>query len=232
MKRVAVFGLGRFGSSVAVTLAQEGFEVLAVDKNRNLVEQVKDEVAVAVSFDATDRLNLERFDVNQMDAVVVGIGDNFEAAVIVTLLCKKELSVPKVIAKALNARQRRVLELVGADEVVQPEEQMGRWLAENLVHDSAVVNFVELPEGFSLMRIQTPAGWCGKTLAELQLLTKEKLNLIQVLRPHPDDEPPEKVALPSGGFRLQEGDQLDVIGPVDVLRGYEPVKGSLEGEGN
>ena len=229
MKRVAVFGLGRFGSSVAVTLAQAGVEVLAVDKNRNLVEQVKNDVTEAVSFDATDRDNLESQSVGDMDAVVVGIGDNFEAAVIVTLLCKKELGVERVIAKALNARQRRVLELLGA-EVVQPEEQMGRWLAENLVHDSSVVNFVELPEGFSLLRIRTPAGWEGKTLGELRLLSQQRLNLIQVVRPRPDAEEPEKVALPSGQFRLQAGDQLDVIGPVDVLRGFVPVRTQAEAE--
>ncbi len=220
MRRVAVFGLGRFGSGVAVTLAREGVEVLAVDRNRNLVEQVKDEVAVAVAFDATELQNLKRFDVDQMDAVVVGIGDNFEANVTVTLLCR-ELGVKKIICKALNAQQKRVLELVGADQVVQPEEQMGHWLAENLVHDSSVVNFVELPDGFSLMRIHTPPAWCGKTLGELRLLTKERLNLVQVVRPRVDEEEPEKVVLPAGDFRLQEGDRLDVIGPLEVLRGYQ-----------
>ena len=160
MKRVAVFGLGRFGSSVARTLSSEGVEVLAVDKDRALVEKIKNQVAVAVSFDATEQENLERFEIGKMDAVVICIGANFEANVMVTLLCKG-LDTPRIVCKALTDDQRRVLEKVGADEVVQPETQMGRWLAENLLHDS-VVNLVELPDGYSMKRIRARDEWTGR----------------------------------------------------------------------
>ncbi|MBU0742814.1 TrkA family potassium uptake protein [bacterium] len=220
MKRVAVFGLGRFGDSVARTLHDEGVEVLAVDRDRHLVDKLKDHVSVAVSFDATDRENLERFEIGHMDAVVVGIGDHFEASVMVTLLCK-ELGVPHIICKALTPDQAKALLKIGADQVVQPEHQMGRWLAENMLRDS-VVNMVELPEGYSLARIRVRESWCGRTLAELRMLSDARLNLIQVhRRPQTTTGEPKRIPLPSGNFKLLEGDVLDVIGENGILSTYE-----------
>lgn len=224
MKRMAVFGLGRFGSSVAITLQKEGVDVLAVDRNRHLAERLKDDVSMAVSFDATDRENLTRFDVGRMDAVVVGIGDNFESSVKITLLCK-ELGVPHVICKATNTDQRKVLQKVGADEVIQPETQMGHWVAESLLRHT-VVNFVELPDGYALGRIRPPQSWYGRTLAELQLLTRERLNLIQVHRPGKDPTVDTKVPLPAGNFRLEAGDLMDVIGANKVLARFREAAGT------
>ncbi len=222
MKRVAVFGLGRFGASVARTLNDEGVEVLAVDRDRRLADRLKDHATVAVAFDATERENLERFEVGHMDAVVVGIGDHFEASVMVTLLCK-ELGVAHVVCKALTADQAKVLTRIGADRVVQPEQQMGRWLAEDLLHDS-VVNMVELPEGYSLARIRVREEWTGRTLSELRMLGDARLNLIQVHRQgEAADGEPLRIPLPDGDFRLQTGDVLDVIGENGILSTYESV---------
>lgn len=223
MKRVAVFGLGRFGTSVATTLNDEGIEVLAVDRDRAQVEKIKNRVAVAVAFDATELDNLERFEVGQMDAVVVGIGSNFEANVMVTLLCR-QLGAPRIICKALTEDQSRVLTRVGADEVVQPEHQMGRWLAENLVHHT-VVNMVELPEGYSMARITAKPEWTGRTLQELRFMNEIRLNLIQVHRFEASDEDEiERIPLPTGDFRIEAGDELDVIGENDIIATYELVR--------
>jgi len=216
MRKVAVFGLGRFGSAVARTLSAEGVEVLAVDRDLALVNEIKDDVAVAVSFDVTDREALRRYEVGEMDAVVIGIGDGFEAAVMTTLLCS-ELGVAKIVCKALTPRQREVLKLVGAHEVVLPEEQMGRWLAENLMHGS-VVNLMELPEGYQLRHIELPRDWRGKTLAELQLLQNQRISLVQVHRR--ENGVDTRLPLPDGNFRLLEGDTLDVIGTEADLEGY------------
>lgn len=216
MRKVAVFGLGRFGSAVARTLSSEGLEVLAVDRDRALVDEIKDDVAEAVSFDVTDREALRRYEVGEMDAVIIGIGDGFEAAVMTTLLCS-ELGVEKIVCKALTPRQRDVLKLVGAHDVVLPEEQMGRWLAENLLHGS-VVNLVELPEGYLLRHVELPREWRGKTLAELQLLQKHHISLVQVHRR--ENGVDTRLPLPDGAFQLLEGDTLDVIGPEDHLEDF------------
>jgi trk system potassium uptake protein TrkA len=219
LKKVAVFGLGQFGASVAVSLCRDGVEVLAVDRSLRLVEQIQDEVSVAVAFDATDRENLLAYDVGSMDAAIVAIGTDFEAAVLVTVLCK-ELGVPYVVVKVNSPLRRRVLQSVGADLTVMPEEEMGHRLAEHLAHES-VVDFVELPKGYSLRRLPVPKAWADSTLADLSLLKRERLNLIQVVRAAgAEGEEPERIPLPHGEIRLHAGDFVDVIGPDDVLNRF------------
>jgi len=169
-----------------------------------------------VSFDVTDREALNRYEVGSMDAVVIGIGDGFEAAVMTTLLCS-ELGVERIVCKALTQRQRDVLKLVGAHDVVLPEEQMGRWLAENLLHGS-VVNLVELPEGYQLRHVELPRDWRGKTLEELQLLQTHHISLVQVHRRENGED--KRLPLPDGEFQLLAGDTLDVIGPEQDLADF------------
>jgi trk/ktr system potassium uptake protein len=218
INKVAVIGLGRFGASVARTLHQQGSDVLVLDRNRDRVDELKDEVTLAAACDATERKNLERFDVGNMDVVIVAIGHDFEASVHVTLQCR-ELGVPKIICKALTTRQKQVLELVGASQVVLPEERMGHWVAENIAHES-VVNLVELPEGYVLARVPVIEEWCGRTLEELKLLSKERLCLVQVHRTR--DDVLERIPLPGGQFQLEAGDDLDVIGPEKAVESIRP----------
>ncbi len=217
MHKVAVFGLGRFGASVAGSLYAKGAEVLAIDRSLKLVEQSKDEVSVAVACDATDLANLQAYDVGNMDVAVVAIGTNFEASVLVTLLCR-ELGVGRIVAKALNPLQAKVLVEVGADRVVMPEEEMGSRLAEHLLHER-VVDFVELPPGFSLRRVKVPSEWAGQCLSDLRLLGEQKLNLIQIVRGGEQQDSPgvERIPLPCGETVLLENDLIDVIGPDKAL---------------
>jgi len=227
MLKVVVFGLGRFGAAVAATLYEQGAEVLAIDRNLKLVEAIEDQVSVAVACDGTDRANLDAYDVGQMDVAVVGIGTNFEASILVTLLCK-EVGVPTIYAKALNPLQARVLREVGADRVVMPEEEMGERLAGH-IQRASIVDFVELPEGFSLRRVAVPADWAGKSLKDLKLLGDQRINLIQIVRPllpaetngkteEDADENVERIPLPHGEMVLREGDFIDVIGEDKTLR--------------
>jgi trk system potassium uptake protein TrkA len=224
MLKIVVVGLGKFGSTLAVNLSGQGAEVLAVDRNARLVEAVADDVTVAVGFDATDLTNLKAYDAGSMDVGVVAIGGNFESSVLVTMHLKN-LGIPQVYAKALNDMQDAVLRRVGADQVIKPEEDMGERLANHLLHDS-VVDFVELPLGFSLKRIKVPADWIDQSLADLQLLGRFKLNLVQVRRTGvvPDegaDPVIERIPLPDGSMVLRAGDEIDVIGPDDELKKHD-----------
>ena len=212
--------MGRFGASVAKQLYAEGAEVLAIDRNLKLVERIDNFVSAAIACDATDKANLETYNVEKMDTAVVAIGTNFEASVLVTLLCK-ELKVPNIVAKALNSMQRRVLFEVGADQVVMPEEEMGLRLAEHILHES-VVDFVELPAGYSLRNIVVAEEWVGRSLADLALPDQEKLMLIQIHRPVAEggDEETERIPLPDAETVLQLNDRLDVIGLDDDLQRF------------
>ncbi|MFO7609021.1 MAG: TrkA family potassium uptake protein [Candidatus Krumholzibacteriia bacterium] len=218
MLKVVVIGLGRFGATVAVELTRRGAEVLAVDRNIRLVEEVSDQVTVAVGFDGADRANLEAYDVGSMDVAVVAVGTNFEASVLVAMHCKA-LGVRTVYAKALTPLQAEVLQRVGADHIVRPEEDMGLRLAEYLDKEKAV-EFVDLPEGFSLRRLDVPAAWDGRTLADLQLLGQERLGIVQVVRAADADGTRKREPLPHGTTVLQAGDQVDAIGRDEVLDRY------------
>lgn len=219
MLKVAVLGLGKFGSTVAAELSRLGAEVLAVDRNRRLIEEISPLVAEAESFDATEPTLLAARGIGKMDVAIVAIGGNFEASVLIAMHCK-DLGVPMVAAKALNDEQESVLRKVGADQVIQPEEDMGIRLAEHLVHHS-VVSFMNLPEGYSVRRIKVPRDWVNKSLAELGLLAEMGINLIQVIRPQGESEAPERLPLPHGATILQEGDEVDIISTDKTLNKFE-----------
>lgn len=217
MQKVVVIGLGRFGASVAARLYDQGAEVLAIDRNLKRVEVLDDKVSAAIACDATVRENLEAYRVQNMDVAVIAIGNNFESSVLLTLHCK-ELGVPRIIAKALNPLQEKVLHELGADQVVMPEEEMGVRLAEHILHES-VVDFVELPIGYSLRRLDVPTAWVGKTLAELDQLRDEQLMVIQIMRQSTSGKvaDPARMPMPRGDTLLLAGDRLDVIGTDKVL---------------
>lgn len=220
MLKVAVLGLGKFGSAVALELSRLGAEVLAVDRNRRLIEEVSPFVSQAEGFDATEHQMLAARGIGKMDVAVIAVGTNFEASVLITMHCKA-LGVANVSAKALTVEQEAVLRKVGADHVIKPEEDMGKRLAEHLVNQS-IVSFVELPRGFSLRRVKVPAEWVGKALSELRLLSEHRLNLIQVIRPAADGKSdPQKLPLPSGEMVLLEEDLVDVIGNDKNLQKFD-----------
>ncbi len=214
VNKVAVLGLGRFGEAVARELNRQGVEVLGVDRNLNRVNAIVPYVDQAESFDATNPELLASRDIKRMDAVVVAIGNNFEGSVLVTMHCH-ELGVPLVCAKALNEAQAEVLRKVGADRIIKPEEDMGKHLALHLTHQS-VVDFVELPDNYSLRRVHVPEDWAGRSISDLNVLNEHHLNIIQVLRRSPPDEQgnvlDQKMPLPDGGLVFESGDRMEVIG--------------------
>ncbi|MCP4292106.1 MAG: TrkA family potassium uptake protein [bacterium] len=214
MTKIAVLGLGRFGQAVARELSRQRAEVLAVDRNLNKVNEIIQDVDEAESFDATNAQLLVSRNIASMDAVVVAIGSNFEASVLVTMHCH-ELGVPLVCAKALNEEQAVVLRKVGANRVIKPEEDVGTHLARHLTHES-VMDFVELPDGYSLRTLKVPSDWVGKSVSELNVLNEFRLNIIQVIRRSGVDKDGQDVTikhpLPDGAMVFQEADTMEVIG--------------------
>jgi trk system potassium uptake protein TrkA len=130
-QRFLVVGLGRFGTAVAETLSQQGCEVVAVDLSMTNVEAVRDSVAHAVELDATDPEALRAIEASSCPIAVVAIGEDFEASVL-SVAALKEVGVGHIIARANGPRERRILRLVGASEVVEIETDIGRRLAIDL----------------------------------------------------------------------------------------------------
>ena len=174
-KEFAVFGLGEFGRSVALTLAKNGCEVMAIDSSSEKVQEIADSVTHAVKADATDMDVVRSLGLNNLDAVVIAIGNNLEASIMATII-SKECGVPYVLAKASNDIHAAVLRKVGADEIIYPEKAMGVRTARNLMSGN-FLDFIELSKSFSMVEITPPPSWVGKSLRELDL-RKKGLNVI------------------------------------------------------
>lgn len=174
----AVLGLGKFGKSVALELSNNGCEVIAVDLNNEAVAEIADEVAYAAVADITDINVLKSLGIGNVDGAIVAIGDNLEVSVMATILLK-ELGVPYIMTKVQNEMGAKILRKVGADAVTLPEKEMGVRIARNLVAGN-FVDLVELSSKFSIVEMEMPKEWVGKSLKELKLREKYGINLIAV----------------------------------------------------
>lgn len=208
-KEFVVFGLGRFGKSVATTLAESGCEVLVVDDNEDTINEMADKVTYAVKADATDAETLNTLGISNFDGAIIGIGENLEASVMATILVK-ELGIPYVLAKAQNDLHAKVLKKVGADMVVFPEKETGIRIANNLVMGN-FFDAVELSSTFSMMELEALKGWIGQSLRELNLRAKYKINVIGIKKKDNLDINPD------ADKAIEKGDILVIIGKNEIL---------------
>jgi trk system potassium uptake protein TrkA len=176
----AVIGLGRVGSTVALTLANKGAEVLAIDIDEELVESMRDDVAYAVAMDATDIKSLKAQNIQDMDAVIVGIGSDFESLILVTVSLM-ELKVKRIIARAMNKTQRIILQKLGISEIVSPEVEVGISLAEKLLNPG-ILTYMQLPDHYEIAEVEAPANVIGRRLDDLDLRRRYNINLITIKR--------------------------------------------------
>lgn len=177
-KQFAVLGLGRFGSSVAQTLVHLGHEVLAVDIKEAKVQQMANVVTHAVQADAMDEETLKSLGLRNFDVAVVAIGEDIQANILITVLLK-ELGVDYILAKAQNELHGKVLERVGADNVVYPERDMGIRVANNLV-TANMLDFIELAEDYSIMEIVAPKMTWSKSLGKLNLRARYGISVLAI----------------------------------------------------
>ncbi len=162
--KFCVIGLGRLGYQVATTLADHGMEVLAVDSNESIIASIRDNVTQAICMRVTDENSLRSIGIDEMDTVVVAMGENFAQSVLITALLKKKLNVPRVIARAINEIHKEILQLVGADQYILPEREVGIRIADNL--SSPFMDLVRLDDTFSISQIMAPEYLVGKTIEE------------------------------------------------------------------
>ena len=179
-KTYAVFGLGRYGSAVAGELCANGAEVIAVDRDEAAVENAIPFLPVCKCADVTYPEVIAKLGIANVDAVVIAMAGSMEASIMATMLCK-EAGVPTVIAKCCNEMHGRILNRVGADKVVFPENESGKRLARNLL-SSGFIDMAELSDQISIVELTVRDEWIGKSLAELRLREKHEINVIAVIR--------------------------------------------------
>ncbi len=178
MKSFLVIGMGRFGTAVAQELTELGQEVLAIDENEENVQSVAEDVTQVMQGDAQDETVLRAVGVRNFDCCVVAVGTDMEASILITVMLK-ELGAKYIVAKARSAVHAKVLERVGADRVVLPESEMGRKLAQRLAHTN-VVDFIGVSDEYSILEAYAPKSWVGKSLVQLSVRQKYKVNVLAV----------------------------------------------------
>ena len=205
----AVIGLGRFGGSVCKTLADAGQEVLAIDKYESRVNDYKDIVA-----DAQDEDVLRSLGIRNVDHVIVAIGEDIQASILVTLMVKEQ-GVKYVTAKAQNEYHAKVLEKLGVDRVVHPERDMGVRIGRSLTSKN-MVDYLDLDANFKLAEILiTNPEFVGKSLAEMDFRDRYGLNVIALAHSR------QEMVLPSAGDVLTENDSILVAGPTRAIDKFE-----------
>ena len=177
-KTYAVFGLGRYGIAVARELVSNGVEVIAVDTDERIVNAAAAELPICKCADVTDPDVIRQLGISNVDVVIIAMANNLEASVMAVTLCK-EIGVKTVIAKAANEMHQKILNRVGADKVVFPENESGIRLAKTLL-SSGFVDMVSLSKNVSMIELDVKPEWVGRNLIELNLRKKYSINVVAV----------------------------------------------------
>ncbi|MBC8414947.1 MAG: TrkA family potassium uptake protein [Candidatus Cloacimonetes bacterium] len=178
MAKFAVIGLGKFGMNVATTLFDKGAEVIVIDNNQELIDEISGRVSVAINMNSTDEKSLKANRIQDVDAVILAIGNNIEVSVLTSVILKK-LGVSNIYAKVDSKVHARILELLGIQNIIFPEEQIGKQLANSLI-SSSVLEYIDLSSGHSVVELAIPDIWIGKTLQELALPTEKGVNIVAI----------------------------------------------------
>ena len=203
-KSLAVIGIGRFGTSVALTLSLMGHEVLAVDTSAAAIDSIADRVTHAIVADATDERVLRRIGIAEFDAVVISVAADIRASILTAML-SKELGAKRVVAKAADDLHAKLLIKAGADQVVQPERDSGVRLARSIAVDS-VLDYFALTDDVSINELRLPYSWAGKSLVQLGIRTRYGVSVIAIKRVD------KMIVAIDPNSALEQGDVLVLLG--------------------
>jgi len=221
MRTVLVLGLDPFGETVALTLAKRGVEVIAVDRDEEALQRVRDHVALVFVADVRDRGSLKEICEREIDLAVVSLGGQVEPSVLATLLLK-EFEVPQVLACAKNDDHEKVLRKVGANRVVQPVHDSAERIALALASKN-LVEFVLVGEDYAIIETPVPESFVGKTLREIGLRHRFHVTVIAVKRAvvNQDGESTEDVSAPDADAALAADETLLIIGRTKDLEKFQ-----------
>lgn len=223
-RKFAVLGVGKYGSSIARELAEKGAEVIALDSDAEKIEDIKEDVALAITIDCTDKKALLAQRIDEVDAAVVAIGENFEATVLASMNLI-DFKIRRVIARASGLNQRRILEKIGVQEILTPESEVAVRVAERLINPN-ITAFLELPDEYEIAEIKTPKGVANRTLEDINLTNKYNLTLITLKREFEvkNDEGVIKeehiIGVPKSETVVYETDTLVVFGTLQNVKRF------------
>ena len=212
MKRVVVIGLGIFGFNIAKDLYENGIEVIAIDKDKEVIQKIRDYSTKAILADGTDKEVMESIGIQEDDVVIVSFGEDLAAATLITLHLK-EMKIKHIIVKAPDEDHKHVLEKVGATEVVIPEKEMADKIAKSLISPN-VLDYIPLSDDYTICELVPPSGFMGKTIGEIHLRSKYHIEVIAVR-----EVLPERIRMvPRADFVIKDSDILVVIGKEEDIQ--------------
>lgn len=212
MKRAVVIGLGIFGYHIARTLFESGFEVVAVDKNKEAIQKIRDYSSKAVLADGTDKEIMEEIGINEDDIAIISFGEDLAASTLITLHLRQQ-KIKTIIVKAPNVEHKLILEKVGATDVIIPEMDVAKKVAKSLVSPN-VMDYIPLSEDYIISEMAPPNSFLGKTIRELGLRAKYHIEVIAVRDVISDNVQ----MVPQADFVIKDGEVLVVIGKEEDIR--------------
>jgi len=212
VRQFAVFGLGIFGSSIALALHEQGFTVLGVDIEEAPVKELAGKITEAVQADTTDDKVLEALGIRNFDVAIVSIGDDIQSSVLTTIALK-ELGVPFIIARAINRMHGKILSKIGADRIIFPEQDMALRVAKTLAFPYAI-RTEELFPGHNIIEAKLPPAFYGIALGKSQIRNRYGITVVAIKRG--DDY----LVSPPADEVLQKGDIVYVIGNEPQLKKF------------
>lgn len=214
-KIYAVLGLGIFGSTIAKTLSEFNYDVIALDKEISCVDRASEFVTEAVQVDFTDIEQLRAIGVGDVDVAVVATGARLEES-IMAIMNLRELGVPYILAKAKNKTYREILLKIGADKVVRPEKEMGERVAKQLLSRN-VVDMIDIDDNYSIVEMIPPRKWVGNNLKTLDLRNSYGINVLGIRKA----QGARLSISPGPDYVIEETDQLLVIADTAVFERFE-----------
>jgi trk system potassium uptake protein TrkA len=222
--KFAVIGMGKYGKGIAQILADRSAEVIAIDITESRLDVVQESVALAITMDATDKKALQAQNIQDVDAAVVTIGANFEAL----LLCcyqLQELGAKRIIARANDEMQKSILLKMGITEILEPEKQIGVLVAEQLINPN-IVSFLQLPDDYEVAEVKPPKGIENRTIKDIGLRVKYRLNLITIKREYEVEEGGDVkkeahiMGVPASETVIKETDTIIVFGTTTDIKKF------------
>ncbi len=229
--KFAVIGVGRYGATIARRIAERGAQVFAFDPDEEKIEGIKDDVAFAVTLDATDIRALKSQNLEEMDAAVVAIGENFEATVL-TCVHLMDIGVKRIIARASGEHQRLILEKIGITEILTPENEVAYVVREKLLNPN-IVSFLQLPDDHEIAEIRAPKGIIGRSIDSIGFRNKYEITLITIKREYNITKNNEDcvethiIGVPKSDIEIKEKDTLVIFGAAKSVKRFIEINESL-----
>ncbi len=218
MKKFAVIGLGKFGFHVAKALFEDGNEVIAIDQDRNRIQEIDPYCTEAIVMDATDKERLKALGLENMDSVVLSAGSKISNSILICLHLQ-EIGVKKILAKALDDDHAKILKKIGATEIIRPEMAMAVRVARGLSTPN-ILDFIPLAEDYNLLQVDPPRAFIGKTLRDLDLKARYNVFVIAIKELVPENF----VLVPPASFLIKDSDVLILLGKEQDISKIKELK--------